>query len=66
MSIEDESTFRRVAGLETIPEDVYVHNEDDEDAGDLETLKDAHGADFKESEYRMVTPKGTPFLWDGF
>ena len=66
ISFEDESQFRKVAGLETIPEDVYVNNDDDEDCGDLETLKDAHGEDFKLEDYRLATPKGTPFLWDGF
>lgn len=66
ISIDDESTFRKVAGLETIQEDVYVNTDDDEDCGDLETLKDAHGEDFKLEDYRLATPKGHPFLWDGF
>ena len=66
ISIDDESTFRKVAGLETIQEDVYVNNDDDEDCGDLETLKDAHGEDFKLEDYRLATPKGYPFLWNEF
>lgn len=65
MSIEDESKFRSVAGIETIQEDVYVNKNDDEDCGDLETLKDAHGNDFDQDDYSLITPKGYPFLWDG-
>jgi hypothetical protein len=64
LSIDDESTFRRAEGLECIPEDVYVNNDDDEDSGDLETLKEAHGEDFQEENYSLRTPKGTPFLYD--
>lgn len=63
---EDESRFKKIHGLETIPEDVYINKDNDEDCGDLETLKEVHGDDFKEEDYELVTPKGTPFLWDGF
>ena len=66
INIDDESTFRKVAGLETIQADVYVNNDDDEDCGDLETLKDAHGEDFKLEDYRLATHKGHPFLWNEF
>ena len=55
-----------MAGLETIQADVYVNNDDDEDCGDLETLKDAHGEDFKLEDYRLATRKGHPFLWNEF
>lgn len=66
VSIEDESVFRSVVGLETIPEDVYVNKEDFEDCGELEELREAYGKDFNKKEYRLATRKGTPFLWDGF
>lgn len=66
INIDDESTFRKVAGLETIQADVYVNNDDDEDCGDLETLKYAHGEDFKLGDYRLATKKGHPFLWNEF
>lgn len=66
ISIEDESIFRKVEGLQTIPEDIYVNNDNNEDCGDLETLKDVYGKDFKLEDFHIATPKGTPFLWDGF
>ena len=66
MSIDDENRFRHVESLETIPEDVYVNKDDDEDSGSLQDLKDAWQEDFKKSDYRLSTKKGTPFLWDGY
>jgi hypothetical protein len=66
MSFDDENRFRRIESLETIPEDVYVNKHDDEDSGSLEDLKSAWQEDFKKSDYRLSTKKGTPFLWDGF
>ena len=65
MSIDDESKFRHVAGIESIPEDVYVYYDDPEDCGNLDDLKEAHGEDFIESDYILSTPKGTTFLYDG-
>jgi len=66
MSIDDESIFRHVEGVETVLQDVYVNKDNDEDCGSLEDLKDAWGDDFNKSDYRLSTKKGTPFLWDGF
>jgi hypothetical protein len=66
ISIEDEGAFRSIESLETIGADVWAHKTEDEDAGDLETLKEAYGPDFNQEDYYLATPKGTPFLWDGF
>jgi hypothetical protein len=63
LAIDDESTFRKIDGLEIIPEDVYINKEDNDDGGPLEELKELYGEDFKEEDYRLSTPKGTPFLW---
>jgi hypothetical protein len=65
ISVEDESEFRTVPSLEKIEQDIYVNNDDDEDCGPLEELREMHGEDFDISNYRLATPKGTPFLWDG-
>lgn len=66
ISLDDDSVFKKVEGLETIEEDVYVNKFDYEDCGNLKDLKDAHGEDFNEEDYKLSTPAGTPFLWDGF
>jgi hypothetical protein len=63
IAIDDEDIFRRVAGLETMREDIYVNNDDDEDCGSLEELQAMNEEDFKLTDYRLTTPKGTPFLW---
>jgi len=46
-----------------IDHDVYVNKHDEEDCGSLEELRVAHEEDFKEEDYELATPKGTPFLW---
>lgn len=66
IAIDDENRFRRVAGLETIQEDVYVNNDDDEDLGGLKELEDVHGDDFNIENYRLCTHKGHPFLFDEY
>lgn len=66
ISIDDETLFRKVKGVEIINDDIYVKNDMDyEDSGTLEQLKEFHGDDFDQTEYFLCTPKGTPFLWDG-
>ena len=66
ISIDDESVFQKVAGLETVANDVYVSNDDADDCGDLETLQDVHGDDFNIEDYRLATQKGHPFLFNEF
>jgi hypothetical protein len=61
--INDENSFKKVNGLETIPEDVYYNKEDHEDCGDLKTLKECHGEAYNRENYELSTPKGTAFLW---
>lgn len=65
IQIEDESALRHITGLTAIQKDVYVNKEDNEDAGELEGLKYVH-EDFDIKDYRVATPKGTPFLWIDF
>ena len=65
-SIEDENTFRKVEDVQFVQNDIYVKKDEKEDYGDLEALKELHGEEFNESNYELITPKGTPFLWDGF
>lgn len=44
-------------------EDIYQNVEDDEDCGPLKELMDVHGEDFNESDYPLITKKGTPFIY---
>lgn len=66
VSIDDESYFKNVADVQFIEEDVYVNIEDNDEIGTLEDLKSVTGEDFNIDNYKLRTPKGTPFLWDGF
>lgn len=66
IQIEDQTHFLRVVGLEVMQEDIYVNKDDSEDCATLEELKELHDDQFVESDYELSTPKGTPFLWDGF
>ena len=66
IAIEDEGTFRAVQNLETMEKDIYRHKQNDYDCADLETLKETCEGDFNIEDYELVTPAGTPFLWDGF
>lgn len=43
--------------------DIYVHVDDDDDAGTLDDLKSAHEEEFDPANYRLSTPKGKPFLY---
>lgn len=53
------------AELDLVECDVYVNINDPDDAGSLEDLMLANGYDFDIEDYKLCTPKGTPFLWDG-
>lgn len=66
VSFEDESIFKHMHSLLTIENDIYVNEDNDEDCASLEDLKELHGNEFKLSDYRLATQKGTPYLWDGF
>ena len=66
ISMGDEPEAIEISSLLTVSEDIYISNDDDmEDCGTLEDLKYIHGADFNETNYKLITPKGTAFLWDG-
>lgn len=60
---EETVTVNELAVLE---EDIYQHIEVDEECGPLEDLKTGAGDDFKIENYKLVTPKGTPFLAEEF
>lgn len=66
VSIEDEDYGRNIKDIQFIEEDIYVHIEENEEIGTLEDLKTVVGDDFDIENYKLLTPKGTPFLWDGF
>lgn len=61
----DDSSFKIIDDVEFVECDVYVNESDQDDAGTLEDLMLANGEDFNIEDYRLCTPKGTPFLWDG-
>ena len=65
VSIEDDSYFRDVKDIDFISDDIYVHIEDTDEMGTLKDLKCVEGDDFDIENYKLITPKGTPFLWDG-
>ena len=63
---EDESTARELLEPFTMPHDVYMYNDNDEDCDSLDELRKQKKYDdepFDESLAKLVTPKGTPFLW---
>lgn len=61
----DDSSFKIIDDIEFIECDVYVNIYDQDDAGTLADLMLANGEDFNIEDYKLSTPKGTPFLWDG-
>lgn len=66
VSIEDESRYRKIDSIQTVDKDVFVNIYDNDDIGTMQDLKDAHGEDFILKSYRLLTPSGFKFLWDGF
>lgn len=60
---QDESKGKPLLEPFFIDHDVYMHVDDDEDTGSIDELQYAHGSDFDLADYKVVTPKGTPFLW---
>lgn len=63
---EDESTVRELLEPFTLENDIYIYDDNDEDSGTLKELRDQKKYDeepFDESLAKLVTPKGTPFLW---
>ncbi|MFT4168515.1 MAG: hypothetical protein QM653_05285 [Dysgonomonas sp.] len=65
VSISDEG-FYSIEDIQFIEDDIYVNIEDNDEIGTLSDLRDSAGDDFDIENYRLTTPKGTPFLWDGF
>lgn len=61
--IDDEPTARDVNFAETMGRDIYVHIEDDEDAGTLSDLQELHGEDFESDKYQLSTRADNPFLF---
>lgn len=67
VSIGEKSRFRKIDSIRAVDKDVFVNIfVDDDDIGTMQELKDAHGDDFKFKSYRLLTPSGFKFLWDGF
>lgn len=63
---EDESTARELLEPFTMQDDIFMYDENDEDCGTLKELRDQKKYDdepFDESLAKLVTEKGTPFLW---
>lgn len=61
--LDDNSHFTPLLQPARIEEDLYVNQDDPEDFGSLQDLKDAHGKDYNEADYRLITPKGKPYFW---
>ncbi len=60
--IDDASQSTKITMFETLPHDIYINKNDEDDCGDLKTLKEAHGEDFNQEDYELATRKGTAFL----
>lgn len=58
-----DETPQQVMDASGMEEDIYQHKEDEEDCAGLIDLKYAHGEKFNQDDYKLVTPKGTPFLF---
>lgn len=61
----DDDSFKVIDDVEYVENDVYVNIYDQDEAGTLADLMLANGEDFNIEDYKLSTPKGTPFLWDG-
>ena len=61
--ISDESEGKGIKDAAFIENDIYVNNDDSEDCGRLEDLKELHGEHFDLSAFTLSTRAGTPFLW---
>lgn len=64
VSIDDG--FYSIEDIQFIEDNIYVNIEDNDEIGTLSDLRGSTGDDFDIENYRLITPKGTPFLWDGF
>lgn len=64
--IEDDSYGKQIASISPMEEDLYMNNDDDEDGGTIEQLKEIHGQDFKLEDYHICTPKGRIFIYSEF
>lgn len=62
VSFDDEAT-RNINGGFVTDHDVYALESDYDECGSLEELKDMRGDEFIESDYILVTPKGSVALW---
>jgi len=60
---DDDSHFTPLLEPSRTEHDFYVNQDDPEDCGNLEELREIHGEEFNESDYLLITPKGKPFLW---
>ncbi|WPO89897.1 hypothetical protein [Chryseobacterium sp. HR92] len=64
--LEDESTARELNEPFFQEEDIYFNIDDSDDSGTLKDLTEVHNSEedpFILDDYRLTTPKGTPFLW---
>lgn len=66
VSFLDDATFTNIPDLQFVQEDIYCDVNNEENAGTLEDLKTTDRDDFNLENYKLMTAKGTPFLWDGF
>jgi len=61
--LDDDGHFTKLLEPQRMEEDIYINQDNPEDVGDLESLKDLHEQEFKMENYLLITPKGKPFLW---
>lgn len=61
--IDDNSQATKLLEPLRIEQDIYCNIDEHEDCGTLAELKELAGDDFNIANYKLSTPKGTPFLW---
>lgn len=59
---QDDDYWIKINEVALVEEDVYVNNDDNDDAGTLHELKELNGDEFKLEDYKLIAKKGTPFL----
>ncbi|UFK27481.1 hypothetical protein [Elizabethkingia phage TCUEAP2] len=63
---QDETAARYLLEPFKMENDIYIYDNDGEDCGTLEELREIREAEemkFDLEDCTLVTPKGTPFLW---
>jgi|JI10StandDraft_1071094.scaffolds.fasta_scaffold202440_5 hypothetical protein len=59
---QDDEYWIKINEVVLVEEDIYVNNDDNDDAGTLKELQELHEDEFVLENYKLMAEKGTPFL----